>query len=30
MAYAPQTRSTRSFDLQYRDDQWKICESNSG
>jgi hypothetical protein len=30
MAYAPQTRSTRSFDLQYRDDQWKICESNTG
>ena len=28
MAYAPQTRSTRSFDLQYRDDQWKICESS--
>jgi hypothetical protein len=26
MAYAPQTRSTRSFDLQYRDDQWKICQ----
>jgi hypothetical protein len=30
MAYAPQIRSNRSFDLQYRDDQWKICESNSG
>ncbi|MGA8329244.1 MAG: hypothetical protein WB777_08125 [Mycobacterium sp.] len=30
MAYAPQTRSNRSFDLQYRDDQWKICESSSG
>jgi hypothetical protein len=30
MAYAPQVRSARSFDLQYRDDQWKICESNSG
>ena len=30
MAYAPQVRSTRSFDLQYRDDQWKICESNTG
>jgi hypothetical protein len=27
MAYAPQVRSTRSFDLQYRDDQWKICQS---
>lgn len=25
MAFAPQTRSTRSFDLQFRDDQWKIC-----
>jgi hypothetical protein len=30
MAYAPQTRSARSFDLQYRDDHWKICESSSG
>ncbi len=30
MAYAPQTRSTRSFDLQYRDDQWKICQSSAG
>jgi hypothetical protein len=30
MAYAPQTRSSRSFDLQYRDDQWKICESSTG
>lgn len=30
MAYAPQTRSTRSFDLQYRDDQWKICQSTTG
>ncbi|MCQ4364772.1 hypothetical protein KQR54_27230, partial [Mycobacterium gordonae] len=28
MAYDPQTRSTRSLDLQYRDDQWKICQSN--
>jgi hypothetical protein len=27
MTYAPQTRSTRSFDLQYRDDQWKICQA---
>jgi len=26
MAYAPQTRSTRSFDLQFRDDHWKICQ----
>jgi hypothetical protein len=25
MAYAPQTRSTRSFDLQFRDEQWKVC-----
>jgi hypothetical protein len=25
MAYAPQTRFTRSFDLQDRDGQWKIC-----
>jgi hypothetical protein len=30
MAYAPQVRSTRSFDLQYRDDQWKICEASTG
>jgi hypothetical protein len=30
MAYAPQVRSTHSFDLQYRDDQWKICESSTG
>jgi hypothetical protein len=30
MAYAPQTRSNRSFDLQYRDDHWKICESSTG
>jgi hypothetical protein len=30
MAYAPQTRSTRSFDLQFRDDQWKICQTPSG
>jgi hypothetical protein len=29
-AYAPQIRSTRSFDLYYRDDQWKICESSTG
>jgi hypothetical protein len=29
MAYAPQTRSTRSFDLQFRDDQWKICQSSN-
>ncbi len=30
MAYAPQTRSTRSFDLQFRDDQWKICQAPTG
>ena len=27
MANAPETRSTRSFDLQLRDDQWKICQA---
>jgi hypothetical protein len=30
MAYAPQVRSTRSFDLQFRDDQWEICQSSTG
>jgi hypothetical protein len=30
MAFDPQTRSTRSLDLQYRDNQWKICQSPSG
>lgn len=30
MAHAPQIRSTRSFDLQFRDDQWKICQSTTG
>jgi hypothetical protein len=30
MAYAPRTRSTRSFDLQFRDDQWKICQAPNG
>jgi hypothetical protein len=30
MAYDPQVRSTRSLDLQYRDDQWKVCQSASG
>jgi hypothetical protein len=30
MAYDPSVRSTRSLDLQYRDDQWKICQSPSG
>jgi type II secretory pathway pseudopilin PulG len=29
MANDPQVRSTRSLDLQYRDDQWKICQSSS-
>jgi len=27
MAYAPATRSKRSFDLQFRDEQWKICQA---
>jgi hypothetical protein len=27
MAYAPQVRSTRSFDLQFLDGRWKICEA---
>lgn len=30
MAFAPQTRSTRSFDLQFQDDQWKICQAPIG
>lgn len=30
MAYAPAKRSTRSFDLQFRDDQWKICQAPVG
>jgi len=30
MAYEPRVRSTRSFDLQFRDDQWKICQSHGG
>ncbi|HUE32132.1 MAG TPA: hypothetical protein VMQ38_04370 [Mycobacterium sp.] len=30
MAYDPQVRSTRSLDLQYRDDKWEICQSPSG
>lgn len=30
MAYEPRVRSTRSFDLQFRDDQWKICQSHAG
>jgi hypothetical protein len=28
MAFDPSTTSTRSFDLQRRDDQWKICQSS--
>lgn len=28
MAFDPDTKSTRSFDLQFRDDQWKICQSS--
>lgn len=27
MAYDPATRSTRSFDLEFRDEQWKICQA---
>lgn len=27
MAFDPSTRSTRSFDLEFRDDQWKICQN---
>lgn len=27
MAFDPATRSTRSFDLEFRDEQWKICQS---
>lgn len=30
IAYDPQVRSTRSFDLQFLDDRWKICQSPSG
>jgi hypothetical protein len=30
MAYDPEVRSTRSLDLQYRDDQWKVCQNSSG
>lgn len=28
MAFDPGTTSTRSFDLQYRDDEWRICQSS--
>ena len=27
MAFDPKTRSTRSFDLEFRDEQWKICQA---
>jgi hypothetical protein len=27
MAYAPGVRSVRSFDLEFRDNQWKICQA---
>jgi hypothetical protein len=27
MAFDPSTKSTHSFDLQFRDDHWKICQS---
>ncbi len=27
MAFDPGTTSTRSFDLQFQDDQWKICQA---
>jgi hypothetical protein len=29
MAYDPQLRSTRSLDLQFRDEQWKVCQSSA-
>ena len=28
MAFDPATKSIRSFDLQLRDDQWRICQSS--
>ena len=30
MADDPKTRSTRSLDLQFRDNQWKICQTYGG
>ncbi len=30
MAYDPATRSTRSFDLEFRDERWKICQAPGG
>jgi len=29
MAFDPSTRSTRSLDLEFRDDKWKICQAPS-
>jgi hypothetical protein len=29
MAFDPSARSTRSFDLEFRDEQWKICQGPS-
>jgi hypothetical protein len=29
MAFDPSTRSTRSFDLEFRDEKWKICQAPS-
>jgi hypothetical protein len=28
MAFDPATTSSRSFDLQFLDEQWKICQSS--
>ena len=28
LASDPSSKSTRSFDLQFRDDQWKICQAS--
>jgi hypothetical protein len=27
MAFDPATRSTRSLDLEFRDEKWKICQA---
>ncbi|GLP77854.1 hypothetical protein TUM20983_49640 [Mycobacterium antarcticum] len=27
MAFDPSTRSSRSFDLEFRDEQWKVCQA---
>jgi hypothetical protein len=29
MAFDPSTRSTRSLDLEFRDEKWKICQAPS-